>query len=571
MTSHERELRLYLSSRVMDNFRKSKPINNSGNVDGMIRNRMRHSGSSDTKDTMYKPGSTSMSSKGEARIGNFSRKEGFLARKTKPITPDGRSLGRDSARNKVQSPIDMKIDEPTKKSRRFGRKNKDKQRNWKKLILRGTLGLFVLLVIVGGYLGAKGYLRARQVFKGGGNAVALGDEIDPSQLKGEGDGRVNILLLGKGGPEQQDGPDLTDTIIVASIDPVNKEAGLLSIPRDLAVKMDSGETTKINAVYALTKMSAKYNKKTDDQAEKAGLDAIEKVVENVTGIPVHYYTMVDFTAFQQAVDAVGGVDVNVKTAVSESMRINNKPYKLDVPVGNQHFDGLRALAYSRSRYTSARGDFARSERQREIIVALQAKVFSLGTFSNPVKISQLIDTFGSRVRTNLSLDEITKLYALGQKIDGSKIQSVSLVDEPNVLIVGDSHPTLGSIQIPKAGIYKYDAIRSYVRNTLKDGFIKKENPGIVVLNGTTVGGLATTKSDVLKSYGYNVVQVGDAPSKDVSSTILVDLRKGEKKYTKRYLELRYKTTATTNLPEGITPPENADFVIILGQNETTTR
>ncbi len=465
----------------------------------------------------------------------------------------------------------MKIDETTRKERRFGRKGGRKPRNWKKLALRGSLGLMVLLIIVGGYLGAKGYLRARQVFKGGGNAVALDGDIDPSQLKGEGDGRVNILLLGKGGPEQPDGPDLTDTIIVASIDPVNKEAGLLSIPRDLAVKMDSGETTKINAVYALTKMSAKSHNKSDADAEKAGLDAIQKTVKDITGLPIHYYTMVDFAAFQQAVNTVGGVDVDVKTAVSEHMLINNKPYYLNVPVGNQHFDGIRALAYSRSRYTSARGDFDRSERQRQIIVALKSKVFSVGTFSNPAKISQLIDTFGSRVQTNLSLGEITKLYNLGQKIDSAKIQSVSLVDEPNVLIVGQNSPSLGSIQVPAEGLYRYGEIRSFVRNTLKDGFIKKENPGLVVLNGTNTAGLATTQSNILKSYGYNVVQTGDAPDKNVTNTILVDLKKSDKKYTKRYLELRYKTTATTSLPAGITPPENADFVIIVGQNETTTR
>ncbi len=263
--------------------------------------------------------------------------------------------------------------------------------------------------------------------------------------------------------------------------------------------------------------------------------------------------------------------MDVKTSVSEHMLINGKPYYLNVPVGNQHFDGIKALAYSRSRYTSARGDFDRSERQRQIIIALKSKVFSVGTFSNPAKISQLIDTFGSRVQTNLSLNEMTKLYNLGQQIDGSKIQSVSLVDEPNVLIVGQNSPSLGSIQVPKAGLYRYDEIRSFVRNTLKDGFIKKENSGLVVLNGTNTAGLATTQTNILKSYGYNVVQTGDAPNKNTSNTILVDLKKGDKKYTKRYLELRYKTTATTSLPEGITPPENADFVIIVGQNETSNR
>lgn len=561
----------------MDNFRRSKRSANSGNVDGMMRNRMRHHVPGTAPRAKYSPGS-SQAAPVEPRIGNFDRKEGFLPRKTKQIMPDGRSMGRQSQRQ--SNAIDMELEDIPAKKRRFGRKKQraDRRkssggRNWKKMALRSAAGLSVLLLLVGSFLGFKAYMRARQVFQGGGNALALDGEIDPSKLKGEGDGRVNILILGKGGPEQSDGPDLTDTIILASVDPVNKdEAGLLSIPRDLAVKMESGETQKINAVYALTKMSAQSKGKSAEDAEKAGIEAIEKIIENITGVPVNYYTMIDFKAFEQAINAVGGVDIDVKTPITENMLLNGKPYRLNVPTGNQHFDGLRALGYSRCRHCDNRSDFGRSERQREVIVALRDKVFSVGTFSNPVKISQLIDSFGSRVRTNLSMDEITKLYSLGQAIDASKIKSVSLVDEPNVLIVsGSANLGLGSIQVPKAGIYKYDDIRTFVRTTFKDGFIKKENPSIVVLNGTTVSGLATTKANVLKGYGYNVVQVDDAPVKDKPNTILVDLRDGEKKYTKRYLELRYKTTATTTLPDGITPPEGADFVIILGQNETSSR
>src|SRR5690606_32760321 len=93
--------------------------------------------------------------------------------------------------------------------------------------------MMVLLVGVGFLLGAA-YLRAANIFQGGSSALALSSEIDPSQLKGEGDGRVNVLLLGRGGIGHS-GPDLTDTIIVASIDPIQKDAGLLSIPRDLYV------------------------------------------------------------------------------------------------------------------------------------------------------------------------------------------------------------------------------------------------------------------------------------------------------------------------------------------------
>lgn len=548
----------------MDNFRRSKRVN-SGNIDGLIGGRRRPS-------INMKPKSQATSSvnfqnkSSESRIGNFAKKEGFITRNVKTITPDGRSLGRKPAR--TIKPIDMSIDESSKK-----RRSNKKPINLRKIILRSSLVIFLVIFLTGSYLGIRGYLRAREIFKGGGDSIAWKCEPDPTTLQQEGDGRVNFLLMGKGGPEQPDGPDLTDTIIIASVDPCNKEAGLLSIPRDLAVKMEDGGTQKINAVYALTKMSAQSEGKSDEEAEKTGIKAIEDVVENVSGLKMNYYAMIDFEAFEKAINAVGGVDINVKDSVSERMSLKGKVYNLNVQTGNQHFDGLKALAYSRCRHCDNKNDFGRSERQREVIIALKNKVVSLGTFSNPVKMSQLIDSFGSRISTNLSIpDEALKLYALGQEINESNIKSVSLVDEPNVLIgSGSSSLGLGSIQVPKEGIYRYNDIQNFIRTTFIDGFLKKENAGIQVLNGTTRSGLATSKADILKGYGYNVINVDDAPSKDYQNTIIVDLKKKDTKYTKRYLELRYKTTATTNLPEGITPPENADFVIILGQDETSNR
>ena len=547
----------------MDNFRRPKRLSNQNNIDGMLRRRMRIS-ADDSAENQLSSSDISQQKASESSIGNFSRPEGFTSHKPGVKLPDGRKLGR-KPKHKFKE-FDMEIEEKPKK-RRFGKK----PRNWKKTTLKSFATIILLMVVVGGYLGIKGYLRAREIFKGGGESVAWRCEPNPTVLQKEGDGRVNFLLLGKGGPEQKDGPDLTDTIIVASVDPCNKEAGLLSIPRDLAVKMSSGETQKINAVYALTKLSAESKGKTSAEAEQAGIDAIENVVEEVVGIKINYYTMIDFKAFEQAINTVGGIDINVKDSVSETLWLDGKNYKLKVDPGEQHFDGLRALAYSRCRHCDNKNDFGRSERQREVIIALRRKILSVGTFSNPVKLSQLIDSFGSRVSTNLTVpDEALKLYNIGQEIDESNIKSVSLVDEPNVLIKsGSSNIGLGSIQIPSAGMYKYDEIRQFVRSTFIDGFIKKENASVVVFNGTTVSGLASKKADILKSYGYNVAEVGDAPDKSTPNTIVVDLKKKDTKYTKRYLELRYKTSAVTSLPEGITPPENADFVIILGQNETS--
>jgi len=504
---------------------------------------------------------------GATTIGDFKRPDGYYPAQQSRI--DSTVHG-----NVAEPPI--VAEEPIKpKKKRFGRKHarrhkEGKRRSWKKIALRSALALTIITVLIGGFLFIKGYIKLHNIFKGGGAAAALDENVDPARLRGEGDGRINILILGKGGPGHE-APDLTDTILIASIDPIQKEAALLSVPRDFYVKVPSHGSMKINAAYVNAKNSVLNGRKTDDQverAEKAGMEATQKVVETVLGIPMHYYVMVDFEAFRKAIDTVGGVTIDVKEALydpSIAWENNNNP--LIAAKGLQTFNGKKALLFARSRQSSPRGDFDRTQRQREIILALKEKVLSIGTFSNPVKVSQLIDAFGNHARTNLSLSEVMRLYEIGKEIPGNKVASVGLADPPNNFVVTTSINGQ-SVVVPRAGTYDYSEIQNFVRNELKDGFIRNENASIVILNGTTTAGLATKKAAELKSYGYNVTQVGDAPTKSYAKTILVDLRDGAKKYTKRYLEQRLKTTATKNLPDGAINPGTADFVIILGANET---
>jgi hypothetical protein len=248
------------------------------------------------------------------------------------------------------------------------------------------------------------------------------------------------------------------------------------------------------------------------------------------------------------------------------MNIDGRWYNLNVQPGPQHFDGFRALAFARSRHTSARGDFSRAERQRAVLVALKGKVFSAGTYANPLKISSLMTNFGNHVQTNLAVNEISRLYDIGKDIDGSKVASVGLADPPNNYLVTDNIDGI-SIVRPRAGLDNYKEIQNFIRNKLKDGFLAQENATIAVLNGTNVAGLAGRTAEELKSYGYNVSQIADAPTKGYNSTIIVDLRNGQKKYTKAYLEKRFGTSVVTSLPDNSINPGTADFVIILGQNE----
>ncbi len=444
-------------------------------------------------------------------------------------------------------------------------------RKFRKWLLRGGIASFVLLLGVGGLLFAQGYGKVHKVFKGtAAHAVALQSNVDPTLLKGEGDGRVNILLLGNGG-DGHDGPDLTDTMMVASIDPVNKTASLLSVPRDLWVKMPNsfvGANQKINAAYEAGKYESLGkidSSNANSKAVEAGFTAADQVVGQVLGIPIHYNLLVDFQAFRQGVDSVGGITVNVPDQLYDpTMAWENHNNPVLAAAGVQQMDGVHALLYVRSRETSS--DFARGERQRAVILALKQKILTLGTLSNPVKISQLISAFGNNMVTDLSLSDAARLYDLTKGIPDTKIQSLDLVTKPNNVVTTGNLNGI-SIDEPVAGLNNYSAIQTYVHSQLKDGYLVKENSPIELLNGTPQVGLATAKAAELQSYGYNIASTANAPTQQYAKTVVVDLTNGADKYTKHYLETRYSTTAVTQLPDATIQPNGAHFVVILGTDQ----
>lgn len=233
--------------------------------------------------------------------------------------------------------------------------------------------------------------------------------------------------------------------------------------------------------------------------------------------------------------------------------------------GTQQMGGVKALIYARSRETTS--DFARSQRQRSILVALKDKVFTAGTLSNPTKIEALVNTFGDNVFSDLSTGNAYRLYQILNKIGDSRIQSVSLVDPP-VKLVQTDRVGGASVVRPVAGFYDYDDIKAYVRSQLADGYIVSENAPVAVMAETAQG--ASDAAQILKNYGYNItatgatLPVGAAPDQSpVSKLTLVDLSGGKDPYTLHYLEDRYGVKPVSELPVGITSPDPAaKFVII---------
>ncbi|HEX8226358.1 MAG TPA: LCP family protein [Candidatus Saccharimonadales bacterium] len=526
-----------------------------------------------------------------SRVDSFNRTEGFHAAPRRAAGPTVKAptstIGTQSfpkqnfAKQFDEAPARGRTARKATKQAARGRSNArgaklplTRMQKFRKLAFRTTAVMLLLVLVGGGLLVGKGYFKLRKVFDGSSSAAALQSNVDPTKLKGEGDGRINIMLLGVGGAAHSGG-DLTDTIMIASVDPINNQAVLFSVPRDLWVKMPNNFISnyqKINAAYESGKykfLGQQQSGNGNKQAINAGFQAADSTVERVMGVPIHYNILVDFQAFRQAIDTVGGVKIDVKEQLRDpTMAWENGWNPVLAPVGVNHFDGKKALNYVRSRETSS--DFARSQRQREVMVALKDKVMNMGTLSNPVKLSNLLSNFGDNVQTDISISDMTRMSTIMKKIPNNQIQSVGLADEPNNFLASGNVNGMSVLQ-PKAGLEDYTKIQTFVRSKLKDGYIAKENANISVLNGTVVPGLATEKGDELKSYGYNVGKVDNAPTPDYDVTTIYDLSGGSKKYTLNYLKKRYDVqTVKTTLPPGIVRGAE-NIVIILGHDATLTR
>ena len=284
----------------------------------------------------------------------------------------------------------------------------------------------------------------------------------------ETDGRINILLLGIGGGSH-DGPNLTDTIILASLDPKTDKVTLVSVPRDLWYPPIK---EKINDAYADGVING-----------KGGLNEAESAIENITGQKVDYGVRVDFSGFVKAVNILGGLDINIQNTFddyqypidgmenatcghtqaelqamandTQDQLVQDFPcrYKhLHFNKGLQHMDGETALEYVRSRHAVGieGSDFARSKRQEQVIKAIKSKIFSAQTLLNPDKIFSLYDTLKSSIDTNIQQSEFDDFIRLAEKMKNAKIQST-------VIDMGDASTGRAGLLInpPTSGEYNY--------------------------------------------------------------------------------------------------------------------
>ncbi|MBW3537954.1 LCP family protein [Candidatus Parcubacteria bacterium] len=413
-----------------------------------------------------------------------------------------------------------------------------------------------VMAAVGVIFGAKVLLATSKIItsNAGGGAPALAGDVDPTKLRGEGDGRVNILLLGVGGPGH-DGGTLSDTIMVVSLDPRTKEVAMLGIPRDLYVPVPGGGSAKINSAHASGE-SKRYR--------GGGPALAKKTVENVLGVRMHYYARIDFSGFKKGVDSVGGVDVQVEEDLSDSKypcdRNPARECGFNLAAGPRHLNGATALKYARCRTGTCGGDFGRAARQQQVLLALRDKALSLSTLTNPAKIAALIDVVGSSAQTDLQLAEIKKLAEIAKEIDKNKVVTKVLDTSPDGLLEFGDIPGAGSIVVPKAGVGDFSEIKRAVQAIFVDNYLKEEAASIEVHNGTTRDGLATKVGKVLQGYNYNVVRMVTADRQNYAGTVIYDYTGGQKPYTVKYLETRFGAKAQKFPGSG----NQADIKVVVG-------
>jgi polyisoprenyl-teichoic acid--peptidoglycan teichoic acid transferase len=253
--------------------------------------------------------------------------------------------------------------------------------------------------------------------------------------------RINIVLYGYGG-SQHSGGYLTDSIMVVSIQPIaNHEPQIaeISIPRDWYVRipLKNGHFTeqRINFAYAAGILG---EGPLPPSSVNAGAAVADPLLQHLLGIGINYFVGVDFNAFKQAVNAVGGVNINVPAGFTDyqypagECDLGNCGYMtVHFHAGMQHMNGSTALIYSRSRHgNNGQGsDFARSRRQQQIIVALKAQIESIGGIG---KLPDLLDALGNNVLTNLTISDAESLYGLVQGVNPASIEHIS-IDNTNFL------------------------------------------------------------------------------------------------------------------------------------------
>lgn len=360
----------------------------------------------------------------------------------------------------------------------------------------------------------------------------------------QGTDRVNILLLGI--DKRDDEPiagTRSDTMILVSIDPVTRSAAMVSLPRDMWVNIPgctaaagcTGGQQRINVAHAV-----------------GGPDLAVQTVTTDFGVPVQHYARVDFRGFEQLVDAVGGVVIDVDSPVKddEYPTADYGYQRIYFGPGPQLMDGPTALEYARSRHGTS--DFARAGRQQRVLLSLRNRALQLNMLS---RAPELLGIVQKSLSTDLSPVQMLGLAKLVSQIDRYKITN---------LVIDASYVTPfrgqdgADLLLPNVS-----AIKRAIDNAQRSAAHPELRAKVEVLNGSGTAGLGQKTADYLVAQGFNVVRIAAAERSDYRSSLVQVLTEDTGTAEALATTLRMPTTAITQLP---TRNADADIRVVVGQD-----
>ncbi len=393
---------------------------------------------------------------------------------------------------------------------------------------------------------------------GGQGEVALQSAGGPASVPWDGNSRISVLVMGMDS-RAADSDDIprTDTMILFSLDPQSRTAGMLSIPRDLWVEIPGFDYSKINTAYRLGEV---YN------IEGRGPGLALSTVENLLGMEIDYYAIVDFNAFEEFIDELGGVTINVpnKIVVDPLGKHNTETLK----AGEHLMPGYLALAYARSRNSSG-SDFDRAGRQQQVVIAIRDQILSAEMLPTLIKNSPaLYQSLSSGISSNLTLLQLVRLAWVAQQIPDENIrQGVIGVDQVDFAYSYDGQdilrPLADEIRQLRDLIFSLSGpVVPMAPQGDTQSLVDEEYATVRVLNGTFTPGLASQTADYLRTSGLTVAEPGNA-NEFYEMTTIIDYT-GNPHTVAMIVELMSISPENVFHRYDVNGP--ADLVVIVGQD-----
>lgn len=372
--------------------------------------------------------------------------------------------------------------------------------------------------------------------------------------------RVNVLLMGIDQRCDETGPTRTDSMMVVTIDPLGKRAAALSLPRDLWVEVPGFGVDRIN--------SAHYTGELNEYPGGGPALAAETVAATL-GVPIDYYVTVNFDAFVEVVDLIGGITLTVPETIDDPKYPDRcygyEPFHIEA--GTHLMDGQTALKYARTRATLG-GDVDRAARQQQVVLAVRDKILSLNMVPQLLGQSlELWQTFQDNVQTNFTLDQMIQLALLVQEIPRDDIQT-AIIDYSYVF--SETTPDGWQVLVPNRDrirqlrdqLFAPPAIPTPVIENLP-ALAAEEGARVAVYNGTSRFGLAAATQEYLENQGIIVTEVGNADAATYRTTQIIDF--GSHPFTARYLT-QLMGIPPLNVSTGRDPDGDYDVLIIIGDD-----